>query len=271
MKLNLNKPLIIFDIESTGVSVGQDKIIEICLYKVFPDGNTEIKTYRINPERPIPEETTKIHGIKDDDVKDKPTFKQLSGEINAFIGNSDLAGYNSNKFDVPILVEEFLKAGVDFDISNRKFVDVMNIFHKMEPRTLKGAYKFYCGKDLINAHSAEADTTATYEILLAQLKMYDGVEYEDREGNKSTPVINDIKALHDFTRNSKWVDMVGHLVYNDNNQECINFGKHKGRIAAEIFKAEPSYFSWMMNADFPMSTKKIITEIRLRSVSNTLF
>lgn len=271
MELNLNKPIIFFDIESTGVSVGQDKIIEICLYKIFPGGNKEIKTYRINPERPIPAETTKIHGITDEDVKDKPTFKQLSGEINAFIGNSDLAGYNSNKFDVPILVEEFLKAGVDFDISNRRFVDVMNIFHKMEARTLKAAYKFYCGRDLINAHSAEADTTATYEILLAQLDKYEGVEYEDRDGNKSIPVVNDVKVLHDFTRNNNWVDLVGHLVYNEKKQECINFGKHKGKIAQEIFKSDPSYFSWMMNADFPMSTKKVITEIKLREFGNKLF
>ena len=264
MELNLNKPLIFFDIESTGVNVGQDKIIEICLYKVFPDNKKEIRTYRINPERHIPEETTKIHGISDEDVKDKPTFKQLAGELNAFIGNSDLAGYNSNKFDVPLLVEEFLKADIDFDISNRRFVDVMNIFHKMESRTLKAAYKFYCGKELINAHSAEADTSATYEILLSQLDRYNGVEYEDREGNKSVPVVNDIKALHDFTKNSKWVDMVGHIVMNEKEQECINFGKYKGRAIEEIFQTDPSYFSWMMNAEFPLSTKKIITEIKLR-------
>jgi len=162
MELNLNKPLIFFDIESTGINVGQDRIIEICFYKVFPDGKKEVKTYLINPERHIPEESTKIHGIKDEDIKDKPTFKQIAGELNALIGNADLAGYNSNKFDVPLLAEEFLKAGVDFDISNRRFVDVMNIFHKMESRTLKAAYKFYCGRELINAHSAEADTTATY-------------------------------------------------------------------------------------------------------------
>lgn len=264
MELNLNKPLIFFDIESTGVNVGQDKIIEICFYKVFPDGRKEVKTYLINPERHIPEESTKIHGIKDEDVKDKPTFKQIAGELNALIGNSDLAGYNSNKFDVPLLVEEFLKAGVDFDISNRKFIDVMNIFHKMESRTLKAAYKFYCGKDLINAHTAEADTTATYEILLAQLERYNGVEYEDHEGNKSIPIVNDVRALHEFSKHSNWVDMVGHIVYNDKKEECINFGKYKGRVVTELFKTDPSYFAWMMNADFPLSTKKVITEIKLR-------
>lgn len=265
MKLNLTKPIIFFDIESTGVSVGQDKIVEICLIKIFPDGSKESITHRLNPERPIPKQATKIHGIKDEDVKDKPTFKQLAGELNAFIADSDMAGYNSNKFDVPILVEEFLRAGVDFNITNRKFVDVMNIFHKMESRTLKAAYKFYCGKELIDAHSAEADTMATYEILLAQLERYDGVEYEDNEGNISTPVVNDIKALHEFTKHSAWVDMVGHLVYDENGKECINFGKYKGRIAEEIFKNDPSYYSWMMNADFPLSTKKVITEIRLRA------
>lgn len=265
MELNLSKPLIVFDIESTGVSVGQDKIIEICLYKVFPEGNKEVRTYRINPERHIPEETTKIHGITDEDVKDNPTFKELAVELNTFIGNSDLAGYNSNKFDVPILVEEFLKVGIDFDIKNRRFVDVMNIFHKMEPRTLKAAYKFYCRKDLINAHSAEADTKATYEILVAQLKRYKGEEYEDKEGNISYPIVNDIKALHNFTRNSNWVDLVGHIVYNEKKEECINFGKHKGKVAEEVFNKEPSYFAWMMNADFPASTKKIITEIKLRN------
>lgn len=264
MELNLNKPLIFFDIESTGVNVGQDKIIEICFYKVFPDGRKEVKTYLINPERHIPEESTKIHGIKDEDVKDKPTFKQIARELNALIGNSDLAGYNSNKFDVPLLVEEFLKAGVDFDISNRKFIDVMNIFHKMESRTLKAAYKFYCGKDLINAHTAEADTTATYEILLAQLERYNGVEYEDHEGNKSIPIVNDVRALHEFSKHSNWVDMVGHIVYNDKKEECINFGKYKGRVVTELFKTDPSYFAWMMNADFPLSTKKVITEIKLR-------
>lgn len=265
MQLNLSKPLVFFDIESTGVNVGQDKIIEICLFKVFPDGNQEIRNYRINPERHIPEEVTQIHGITDQDVKDKPTFKELAPEINAFIGNSDLAGYNSNKFDVPILVEEFLKSGVEFDISKRKFVDVMNIFHKMESRTLKAAYKFYCQKELVDAHSAQADTLATYEILIAQLKRYKDVEYEDRQGNISKPVVNDVSALYEFTKNSHWVDLVGHLVYNSKGQECINFGKHKGKLAEEVFKTDPSYYSWMMNADFPLSTKKIITEIKLRA------
>ncbi|MDD2530242.1 MAG: exonuclease domain-containing protein [Bacteroidales bacterium] len=267
MILNLSKPIIFFDIESTGVVVGQDKIIEISLLKINTNGKEEVRTYRINPECHIPEQATKIHGIKDEDVKDKPTFRQLAGELNAFIGNSDLAGYNSNKFDIPLLIEEFLRNGFDFDISNRRFVDVMNIFHKMESRTLKAAYKFYCGKELVNAHSAEADTIATYEIFLAQLKRYEGVEYEDNEGKISVPIVNDIQSLHEFTRNSNWVDLVGHLVYDSNGKECINFGKYKGRIVEEIFKNDPSYFSWMMNADFPLSTKKIITEIKLRNFS----
>lgn len=268
MQLNLTKPIIFFDIESTGVNVGQDKIVEICLLKVFPDSKEEVRTYLVNPERHIPEEVTAIHGISDEDVKDKPSFKQLATELNNFIGNSDLAGYNSNKFDVPLLVEEFLKAGVDFDISNRKFVDVQNIFHKMEPRTLKAAYKFYCNEELINAHTAEADTRATYEILKAQLDRYDGVEFTDSKGEVTMPIVNDMKALQSFTKNQRWVDMVGHIVYNDNLQECFNFGKYKGKPVTEVFNLDFSYYSWMMNADFPMSTKKIITEIKLRGFNN---
>lgn len=264
MDLKLNNPIIFFDIESTGVSVGQDKIVEICLLKVHPNQKEEVKTYLINPEREIPKEVIEIHGITNEDVKDKPNFKTLAPEINAFIGNSDMAGYNSNRFDVPLLVEEFLKVGIDFNISNRNFVDVQNIFHKMEPRTLKGAYKFYCNKELINAHSAEADTRATYEVLKAQLDKYSDKEFTTKEGEVIKPIVNNMKSLHNFTKNMAWVDLVGHIVYNNDKQECFNFGKHKGKPVEEVFKNDISYYGWMMNADFPMSTKKIITEIKLR-------
>lgn len=268
MELNLSKPIVFFDIESTGLNVGSDKIVEICLFKVYPDQREEVRTYLINPEREIPQEVIDIHGITNEDVKDKPSFKEIAHEINNFIGNSDMAGYNSNKFDVPLLVEEFLKAGIDFDISNRSFVDVQNIFHKMEQRTLKAAYKFYCNKDLIDAHTAEADTRATYEILKAQLDKYNGVEIETNKGEKIKPIVNDMKSLYSFTKNSNWVDLVGHIVYNSSNKECFNFGKYKNQLVEDVFKNDPGYYSWMMNADFPMSTKKIITQIKLRGFGN---
>ncbi len=265
MKLNLTKPLIFFDLETTGVQVGSDRIIEICLFKVAVDGNTLVFTHRINPLMPIPPQSTEIHGITDEMVKDKPSFKELSGQIAAFIGDADLAGYNSNKFDVPMLVEEFLRAGINFDIKNRKLIDVQNIFHKMEPRTLKAAYKFYCNKDLENAHTAEADAVATYEILLAQLERYQDVEYMDKDGKTSQPIVNDMRKLQEFTSNSQWADLVGHLGYDKQGREVFNFGKYKGKCVEEVFTVEPPYYDWMMKADFPLSTKKIITEIRLRS------
>ena len=265
MKLNLTKPLVFVDLETTGIQVGSDRIIEICLLKVAVNGEVSTLVHRVNPSMPIPPQSTEIHGITDEMVKDKPTFKELSAEIANFIGDSDLAGYNSNKFDVPLLVEEFLRVGINFDIQNRKLIDVQNIFHKMEPRTLKAAYKFYCGKNLDNAHSAEADTMATYEILLAQIERYEGVEYEDRDGNISCPIVNDIKKLQEFTTNSNWADLVGHLGYNKDGKEIFNFGKYKGKAVEEVFIIEPAYYDWMMKADFPLSTKRVITDIRLRS------
>jgi DNA polymerase-3 subunit epsilon len=252
-------------LETTGIQVGSDRIIEICLLKVAVNGEVSTLVHRVNPSMPIPPQSTEIHGITDEMVKDKPTFKELSAEIANFIGDSDLAGYNSNKFDVPLLVEEFLRVGINFDIQNRKLIDVQNIFHKMEPRTLKAAYKFYCGKNLDNAHSAEADTMATYEILLAQIERYEGVEYEDRDGNISCPIVNDIKKLQEFTTNSNWADLVGHLGYNKDGKEIFNFGKYKGKAVEEVFIIEPAYYDWMMKADFPLSTKRVITDIRLRS------
>jgi DNA polymerase-3 subunit epsilon len=265
MELNLTKPLAIFDLETTGVKVGSDRIVEISIIKVMPDGTQSVYTKRINPTIPIPPQSIEFHGIHDEDVKDAPTFADIANELNQFISNSDLGGYNSNKFDIPLLVEEFLRAGLDFDLRGRRFVDVQNIFHKMEPRTLHAAYAFYCDKDLVNNHSAEADTLATLEILKAQLDRYQGVEYKDKKGNISEPVVNDVGALATFSENYSNVDLVGHIVFNEMQQEVFNFGKHKGKTVDEVFEKEPHYYDWMMKADFPLSTKKVITQIKLRN------
>lgn len=269
MKLNLTKPLAIFDLETTGTNVGTDRIVEISIIKVHPDGREETLTRRVNPGIPIPPEVIAIHGITDEDVKNEPTFALLAPVLNQFLANCDMGGYNSNKFDIPLLVEEFLRVEVDFDIKGRKFVDVQNIFHKMEPRTLKAAYKFYCDKDIVNAHSAEADTRATYEVLLSQLQRYDGVEYVDRDGKISTPIVNDVRLLHDFSSQNRNADLVGQIIYNDKNQEVFNFGKHKGKSVEEIFNNESSYYDWMMKADFPLYTKKVITAIKLRGFNKS--
>lgn len=267
MQLHLTKPIIFFDLETTGVQVGHDHIVEICLHKVMPDGTTDTRVERVRPADAngntvhIPELTTAIHGISDADVADKPTFRELAPSLMEYIGDADLAGYNSNKFDVPLLVEEFLRAGIDFDLRCRRLVDVQNIFHQMEQRTLVAAYKFYCHKDLENAHSAAADTIATYEVLQAQLDRYQGVDYKDRSGRVSQPVVNDIAALSDFTANKQWADLVGHIGYDARQREIFNFGKYKGKAVEEIFEIEPSYYDWMMKSDFPLSTKKLITEI----------
>jgi len=268
MELKLNRPLAFFDLETTGVNVGNDRIVEICILRINTNGSTDIKTMLINPTIPIPAEVTAIHHITDEDVKDKPKFAEVANELNQFLQNCDLAGFNSNKFDIPLLVEEFLRAEVDFDIKNRRFIDVMNIFHKMEPRNLAAAYKFYCGGSLENAHSAEADTIATYEILKAQLDKYQDVEYKDKSGKLSKPVQNDVKALHDFSFQNKNADMVGHLIYDEKNIEVFNFGKYKGKSVEEVFKMEPSYYDWMMKSQFPLTTKKAITAIKLRSFNN---
>ncbi|MFA6276729.1 MAG: exonuclease domain-containing protein [Pedobacter sp.] len=264
MKLNLKRPLAFFDLEATGINVGADRIVEIAILKAMPDGSEEILTKRINPEMAIPLITSLIHGIYDEDIKNEPTFGAIAKEIATFIGDADLAGYNSNKFDIPMLLEEFLRVGVDFDMSDRKFVDVQNIFHQMEQRTLKAAYKFYCEKDIINAHSAEADIKATYEVLLAQLDKYQDIEFEDKQGNKSKPVQNDVDLLHSFTNMNKVVDFAGRMVYNENGEETINFGKHKGKTVEQVFDAEPSYYAWMKQGDFPLYTKKKLEEIWVR-------
>ncbi|MBC8054666.1 MAG: ribonuclease H-like domain-containing protein [Sphingobacteriaceae bacterium] len=268
MKLNLTRPLAFFDLEATGLNLGSDRIVEIAILKVLPDGSQEIKCMRINPEMPIPYETSMIHNIFDKDVVDSPKFKEVAQELADFFGESDLAGYNSNKFDIPLLMEEFLRANIDFDIETRRFVDVQNIFHQMEQRTLKAAYKFYCGKDIENAHSAEADIRATYEVLLAQLDKYQDEEWEDRKGNKSKPVQNDVDALHKFTNLSRPVDFAGRLVFNDDGIEVFNFGKHKGKCVEEVFTAEPSYYAWMQQGDFPLYTKRCLEKIWVRWNNN---
>jgi DNA polymerase-3 subunit epsilon len=264
MQLNLTKPIIIFDIEATGVNVGSDRIVEIAMLKVFPGGKEEFQRHLLNPTIVIPDEVIAIHGITNEMVKNEPTFKDIAGNLNAFVGNSDLSGYNSIKYDIPLLVEEFLRAGIEFELKNRRIVDVQNIFHKMEPRTLKAAYKFYCGSELENAHTAEADTRATFAVLKAQIERYNGVEYIEKDGSVTTPVKNDISALNDFSYYNRNADLVGHLIFNKQGKEILNFGKYKGKIVEEVFATEPSYYDWMMKGDFPLSTKKTITAIKLR-------
>ena len=255
MKLNLKNPIVFFDLETTGTNINTDRIVEICYLKVYPNGNEEAKTLRINPEMHIPEASSAVHGIYDADVADCPTFKEVAKNIARDIEGCDLAGFNSNRFDIPVLAEEFLRAGVDIDMSKRKFVDVQVIFHKMEQRTLSAAYKFYCEKNLEDAHTAEADTRATYEVLKAQLDRYPELQ-------------NDVQYLADFSARGETADYAGRIAYNDKGQEIFAFGKHKGRVVSEVFAEEPSYYSWMMNGDFPLYTKKVITEIRCRDKKN---
>ncbi|WP_262248071.1 3'-5' exonuclease [Parapedobacter soli] len=261
MNLKLKRPLAFFDLETTGVNVSADRIVEISILKVSPDGSEAVKTLKINPEMPIPIESSVIHGIYDKDVEGAPTFKAVAPEIAEFIGDADLAGYNSNKFDIPMLMEEFLRAGVDFSLTDRFFVDVQNIFHQMEQRTLKAAYRFYCDKDLENAHSAEDDVRATYDVLRSQLDRYRDTEWEDKAGNKSVPVVNDVEALHRFTNLNRPVDFAGRMVFNEQGEEVFNFGKHKGRTVESVFDKEPSYYAWMMQGDFPLYTKQCLERI----------
>ena len=264
MELNLKKPVAFFDIEATGLFVSKDRIIELSVLKVNPNGSQESKTWLINPDYPISEEASKVHGYINEDLKDKPTFKQKASEIADFFKGCDLAGYNSLKYDIPMLVEEFLRADVDFDIKNRRLIDVQNIFMKMEQRTLEAAFKFYTGNKLENAHSAEADTNATYEILKAQLDKYQTTEYTDRDGNKSVPVINDMEKLHEFSMHNRNADLVGQIIYNKEGEETFNFGKYKGKTVKEVFLSDQGYYGWMMNADFPQYTKKLLTNIKLK-------
>ncbi|MDO5759702.1 MAG: 3'-5' exonuclease [Bacteroidota bacterium] len=261
MELNLERPIVFFDLETTGVNVGKDRIIEICMIKVMPNGEEEEKTMRINPGVKLSKEVIEITGITDDDLADKPYFREVATEIKDFIGEADLAGYNSNKFDVPLLVEEFLRAGVDFSLLGRNMVDVQNIFHKMEARTLSAAYKFYCHKNLVDAHSALGDTRATLDVLKAQLDMYKDSEYMEKDGRTYKPITNNVKQLAKFSKMNNWVDLVGHIYLNDACVECFNFGKHKDKPVVDVFTSEPSYYDWMMKADFPQTTKQVITRI----------
>ncbi|MBQ4138862.1 MAG: 3'-5' exonuclease, partial [Muribaculaceae bacterium] len=237
--------------ETTGVNIMTDRIVELSLIKVYPNGDEEVKSRRLNPEMPIPPQATAIHHITDEDVKDAPTFKQIAKDLARIFEGCDVAGFNSNRFDIPLLEEEFLRAGVDFDFSKRRFIDVQTIFHKMEQRTLVAAYKFYCHKDLNDAHSAEADTRATYEVLKAQLDHYPTLQ-------------NDVAFLSEFSTQNKNVDLAGRMIYNENKVEVFNFGKHKGKPVEEVLRNEPSYYGWMMQGEFPLNTKKVLTRIKLR-------
>ena len=254
MNLNLTRPLCFFDLETTGVNVTKDRIVEIAILKLHPDGNKEDKTWRVNPECPIPPQASAVHGIYDADVADEPNFKSLSKKIHNFIKDADLAGYNSDRFDIPLLAEEMLRAEIDFDFKNFKTVDVQTIFHKMEQRTLTAALKFYCNEELVDAHSAMADTKATHDVLMAQLE-----RYKDLEGN--------VNFLSEFTTRKKSADFAGFIVFNKEGQECFSFGKHKGKTVESILEDEPGYFGWLINADFPMYTKKVLTAIRLRKLN----
>ncbi|REE02150.1 3'-5' exonuclease [Marinoscillum furvescens] len=264
MQLKLKNPLVVFDLETTGTTISQDRIVEMALIKVMPDGSVEEKCRRINPTIPIPTEVSLIHGIYDEDVKDEPTFKQVAKSLATWLEGCDLAGFNILKFDVPMLVEEFLRANVEFDVDNRKLVDAQKIFHLMEKRNLTAAYKFYCGKDLEGAHSALADTQATYEVLLSQIEKYNGEKVVDLLGKELGVIENDVNTLHALT-NKKMVDLAGRIVYNDKNQEVFNFGKHRGKPVAEVLQREPSFYDWMMKGDFPLDTKRKLTQIRLRN------
>lgn len=251
MNLNLKNPIIFFDLETTGVNITHDKIVELSYIKVYPNGTEEEKTIRVNPGRHIPEEATAVHHITDEDVKDAPMFSQIAKELSKVFEGCDIAGFNSNRFDVPLLAEEFLNAGVTIDLSRRKFVDVQTIFHKMEQRTLVAAYKFYCDKDLTEAHSASADTRATYEVLKAQLDRYSELK-------------NDIEYLSDFSSQKKNVDLMGRIVYNEKQQEVFNFGKYKGLPVEEVLRKDIGYYAWMMQGDFAQDTKRVLTQIKLR-------
>jgi DNA polymerase-3 subunit epsilon len=252
MQLNLKNPIVFFDLETTGINIAADRIVELSYLKIELNGNEVSKTMLINPTVPIPPETTAIHGITDEDVKDAPTFLSIAKNLAREIEGCDLAGYNSNKFDIPLLAEEFLRADVDIDMMKRKFIDVQVIFHKMEQRTLGAAYKFYCDLDLENAHSAEADTRATYEILKAQLDRYPSLQ-------------NDMAALAEFSSHNKNVDFAGRIIYNDKKVEVFNFGKYKGQAVEEVLAKDPGYYGWLMNGDFPLHTKKVFTNIKLRT------
>ncbi len=251
MKLNIKKPIVFVDLETTGIDVIKDRIVEIAVLKINVDGKEELRVRRVNPGMPIPPETTAIHGITDEDVKNEPVFKEIAKSLVNFIEGCDFAGFNSNKFDFPLLAEEFLRADVDFDFRKRRFIDVQTIFHKMEKRTLSAALKFYCDKDIENAHSAGADSSATYEVLKAQLDRYPDLK-------------NDVDFLADFSAQTRNVDFLGRIIFDENGVEIFNFGKHKGKSVVTVFEKEPSYYAWMMNGEFPLYTKRVLTGIYLK-------
>jgi DNA polymerase-3 subunit epsilon len=250
MKLNLKRPIVFFDLETTGTNVSRDRIVEISMIKVNPDGSEEVVSKRLNPEMPIPASSTAIHHITDEDVKDAPTFKAVASKLMQFFDDCDIAGFNSNKFDVPLLSEEFLRAGLKFDVMSRKFIDVQNIFHAMEPRTLIAAYRFYCGKDLEAAHSAEADTRATYEVLMSQLDKYETLK-------------NDVDYLSSFSKTQN-IDLAGRIARNENGEAVFNFGKYKGKTVESVLRKDVGYYSWMMQGDFPQNTKDVLTQLKFK-------
>ncbi|MFA6260255.1 MAG: 3'-5' exonuclease [Bacteroidia bacterium] len=248
MALILKRPFVVFDLETTGINISTDRIVELAYIKIFPDGKEVTQTMRFNPQIPIPAEATMIHGISNEDVANEPAFKTKASELAELFKGCDFGGFNSNKFDFPMLVEEFLRAGIEFDTDNRKFVDAQRIFHMMEQRTLKAAYKFYCNKELIDAHQAEADTRATLEVLLAQLERYPELR-------------NDIDFLHQYSGMDRNVDLAGRMMMNDKKQVVFAFGKHRNKTVQEVFKAEPSYYQWMLDGDFPLDTKRKLTKL----------
>ncbi|WP_430908957.1 exonuclease domain-containing protein [Maribacter sp. 2-571] len=255
MQLQLTRPICFFDLETTGTNIAKDRIVEIAILKVYPNGNKESKTWLVNPEMPIPEEVSAIHGITDEQVAQEPTFKDLSKDVYKMIKDCDLGGFNSDRFDIPLLAEEMLRADVDFDMKSMAAIDVQTIFHKKEKRTLGAAYKFYCGKELVDAHSAEADTLATYEVLLSQLDRYPELE-------------NNVKKLAAFSTHRRFVDFAGFIALDEEDNEVFAFGKHKGKKVHEVLEKEPGYFGWILNADFPLYTKKVLTQIKLSGLNN---
>ena len=252
MKLNLKRPIIFFDLETTGLDIAKDRIVELCYIRVEPNGNEEARSMRINPEMHIPEVASSVHGITDDDVKDCPTFADVAPQLAATFEGCDLAGFNSTRFDLPLLAEEFMKAGVNIDLSHVQAIDVQNIYHKLEKRTLAAAYKFYCGRDLENAHSALADTQATYEVLQAQLDHY------------PNDLQNDVDFLAEFSRMNRNIDFAGRFVYDESGKELINFGKYKGKAIKDVLSRDPGYYSWIMQGDFTLNTKQVLTKLRLK-------
>ncbi|MBL7844529.1 MAG: 3'-5' exonuclease [Cyclobacteriaceae bacterium] len=267
MQLNLRNPLCVFDLETTGTNISTDRIIEIAVIKVMPNGEIQKKAAILNPTIPIPAESTKFHGLKDEDVKDKPTFKDVAKDYAKFFEGGDLAGFNVLKFDIPILVEEFLRAGVEFDYSRKKIIDAQRIFHLMEKRTLSAAYKFYLNKELQESHTAEADTQATLDVLLAQIEKYEGQPVVDGLGKTIGEIKNNMESLAQLT-GSGLVDLAGRMVKSEKGEELFNFGKHKNKKVLDVLKQEPSYYDWMMNGDFPLDTKRKLTEIKLRELKN---